>query len=141
MNWRKPVGIGLMTISLVLLGGGWYVFAESQATATRTQQAWDRADRQCLEALRGVGEVRETGAVALVIMTIDNGRDWQGAVSDASGVIGYCNTRRLTRLCMGRGCEMSASLPAEGAILPDEKLAEVQRAPLHLEFNLRQVRP
>lgn len=141
MNWRKPVGIGLMALSLVLLGGGWYVFAESQATATRTLQAWERADRQCLSALATVGEVRESGSVALVVMTLESGRDWQAAVSDASGVIGYCATRRLMRLCMGRGCALAATLPAEGATLPPETLAEVQRAPLHLEFNLRQVRP
>jgi hypothetical protein len=141
MNWRKSVGVFLIFSSAIVLGGGWYVFAESQTTSTRAIQAWERADRQCIAALEESGQVLMNGPFAQVEMTLVDGQDWQAAVADASSLIGYCSTRRLTRLCLGRGCALAAGLPFNGNGVPRETLAEVQRAPLRLEFSLLQVRP
>lgn len=141
MNWRKAVGIVLILVGFGLLGGGWYVFAQSQSTAERSLQAWRQADQQCLTALRNAGEVQLEGALARTTMAIGDGRDWQAAMADATGLIGYCATRRLVRLCMGRGCALAATLPAEDARIPEETLASLRDAPLELIFSLREVRP
>lgn len=141
MMWRKWVGIALIISAIFTMGGGWYVFAQSQSSATRTQQAWDQADRQCINALGGVGEVEVSGPLAMVAITLEDGRGWQSAMADATGLISYCATRRLTRFCMGRGCDLAASLPTEGITIPQERLIEVRAAPLKVQFQLREVRP
>jgi hypothetical protein len=146
MRWRVIAGVTLTLLALTQMGVAGYMLNQTRNVETRVDQAWEKADQLCRQALSEVGNVTDRSNILEIRRTLALDEDWRVSLMNASSAISFCSTRQMIAFCMGKGCDaetrgadVSEALENQSTAPSREEILKSQ--PVRLSFRMIEVRP
>jgi hypothetical protein len=146
MRWRLIAGVTLTALALTQMGVAGYMLTQTRNVENRVDQAWEKADLLCKEALSEVGEVTDRSNVLEVRKTLGEDEDWRVSLMSASSAISFCSTRQMIAFCMGKGCDAETRGADVSQTIEDQTIAPsreflLKSQPVRLSFRMIEVSP
>ena len=141
MRWRFVTGLFLIVVALGQTGLAVFALGQAHDGENRVQVAWVKTDGQCRTAAAEIGTVTDIGTSMSVQKVVLPGEDWRVALMDASSVISYCSTRRMTYFCMGRDCsgDVDAQTNLENQEVTPSRTELLRSEPVQMSFKLLEI--